>query len=62
MTDDEFRQDHDREAVERAHRPRFPDPAKVRRVRIDDTHREMAQRVHADHEREREHEGATGHE
>jgi hypothetical protein len=37
MTDDEYRRRIDRESVQHERdRPRFPDPAKVRRVRIDD--------------------------
>jgi hypothetical protein len=70
MVDEEtYRRDLDREAVAHA-RKRFPDLTRVRRVRVDDEgptphqarvdreHREMAQAVHADHERERDHEGA----
>lgn len=55
MTDDEYIAELDREAVAHARKP-FPDLRSFRRVRVDEAPRvarEMAQAVHADHERER---------
>ena len=56
MTDEaEYARQLDREQVAHA-RKSWPDPAKVRRVRIydgEDTPHQMAQAVRADHERER---------
>lgn len=58
MTDDEYRDTIDAEQVAQARGKPWPDRSRVRRVRIDDTPHRMAQAVRADHEREREREGA----
>jgi hypothetical protein len=53
MTNDDYAKELDTETVARARaKHRWPDPAKVRRVRVDGLHTQMAVAANADRERE----------